>query len=162
MAYPTLHTLNYEDLNNNFTLISNYIESVRDALAGDRVISLSQTTATPLVSKLGAGDVVYSITISLKNAAGKLLDWYNGKVKLAITDDDSEAAAVAAINPAAGEHDMVGGQLTVTVTMPKATWTAGKKATLTVSAPTTAVNAIITGVANATFIATVTADPIGG
>lgn len=159
MAFPTLHTLNYEDLNNNFTLMADYIESVRDALAGDRVISLSQTTATPLVGELGAADVVYSITISLKNAAGKLLDWYNGKIKLAIADDDSTGAAT--IDPAAGEHDMVGGQLTVTVTMPTAVWTAGKKATLTVSAPTTAVNAIITGVANATFVATVTADPVG-
>ena len=155
MAYPTLHTLNYEDLNNNFTLISNYIESVRDALAGDRVISLSQTTATPLVSELGAADVVYSITISLKNAAGKLLDWYNGKIKLAIADDDTPNAT---IDPEAGEHDMVGGKLDVTVTMPTETWVAGKKVTLTVSAPSVATNAIITGVANATFIATVTAD----
>lgn len=159
MAFPTLHTLNYKDLNDNFTLMTDYIESVRDALAGDRVISLSQTTATPLVSQLGAGDVVYTITISLKNAAGKLLDWYNGKIKLAIADDDATGAAT--IDPAAGEHNMVGGKLTVTVTMPKAVWTAGKKATLTVSAPTTATNAIITGVANATFVATVTADPQG-
>ncbi len=159
MAFPTLHTLNYKDLNDNFTLMTDYIESVRDALAGDRVISLSQTTATPLVSALGVDDVVYTITISLENAAGKLLDWYNGKIKLAISDDDSTGAAT--IDPAAGEHNMVGGQLTVTVTMPKAVWTAGKKATLTVSAPTTATNAIITGVANATFVATVTADPAG-
>ena len=157
MAFPTLHTLNYEDLNDNFTLMADYIESVRDALAGDRVISLSQTTATPLVSELGAdGGVVYTITISLKNAAGKLLDWYNGKIKLAIADDDTPNAT---IDPEAGEHDMVGGQLTVTVTMPKATWEAGKVATLTVSAPSSATNAIITGVANATFVATVTADP---
>ena len=159
MAFPTLHTLNYKDLNDNFTLMTDYIESVRDALAGDRVISLSQTTATPLVSQLGAGDVVYTITISLTNAAGKLLDWYNGKIKLAIEDDDTTGAAT--IDPAAGEHNMVGGQLTVTVTMSKAVWTATKKATLTVSAPTTATNAIITGVANATFVATVTADPVG-
>jgi len=155
MAFPTLHTLNYEDLNDNFTLMADYIESVRDALAGDRVISLSQTTATPLVSALGTGDVEYTITISLKNAAGKLLDWYNGKVKLAIATDDTPTPT---IDPAEGEHDMVGGQLDVTVTMPTETWVAGKKVTLTVSAPTTAVNAIITGVADATFIATVTAD----
>jgi hypothetical protein len=143
-------------MNENFATMARYMEEVRDALAGDRVISLSQTTATPLVSELGAGDVVYSITISLKNAAGKLLDWYNGKIKLAIADDDATGAATIA--PAAGEHDMVGGQLVVDVTMPTAVWTAGKKATLTVSAPTTATNAIITGVANATFVATVTAD----
>lgn len=159
MAFPTLHTLNYEDLNDNFTLMTDYIESVRDALAGDREISLSQTTAAPLVSELGAADVVYSITISLKNAAGELLDWYNGKIKLAIADDDDTGAAT--IDPAAGEHDMVGGQLTVTVTMPKAVWTAGKAATLTVSAPTVATNAIITGVGAKTFVATVTADPQG-
>ena len=159
MAYPTLHTLNYKDLNNNFAIMATYMEEVRDALAGDRVISLSQTTATPLVSELGAGDVVYSITISLKNAAGKLLDWYNGKIKLAIADTDDTGAAT--IDPAAGEHNMVGGQLVVDVTMPTALWTATKKATLTVSAPTSAANAIITGVANATFVATVTADPVG-
>lgn len=159
MAFPTLHTLNYEDLNDNFTLMADYMESVRDALAGDRVISLSQTTAAPLVSELAADKVVYSITISLENAAGKLLDWYNGKIKLAITDDDTPNAT---IDPEAGEHDMVGGQLTVTVTMPKAEWQATKKATLTVSAPTSATNAIITGVGAKTFIATVTADPIGG
>jgi len=146
-------------MNENFATMARYMEEVRDALAGDRVISLSQTTATPLVSELGAGDVVYSITISLKNAAGKLLDWYNGKIKLAIADDDTPDAT---IDPEAGEHDMVGGQLTVTVTMPEATWVAGKKATLTVSAPTTATNAIITGVGTKTFVATVTADPIGG
>lgn len=157
MAFPTLHTLNYEDLNDNFTLMSDYIESVRDALAGDRVISLSQTTATPLVSELGDGDVVYTITVSLVNGDGDVLDWYNGKVKLAITDDDDTGAAT--IDPEAGEHDMVGGQLVVDVTMPTAVWTATKKATLTVSAPTSATNAIITGVPNATFIATVTADP---
>jgi len=149
----------HAETNENFATMARYMEEVRDALAGDRVISLSQTTATPLVSELGAGDVVYSITISLKNAAGKLLDWYNGKIKLAIADDDTPDAT---IDPEAGEHDMVGGQLTVTVTMPEAVWTAGKKATLTVSAPTTATNAIITGVGTKTFVATVTADPIGG
>jgi len=149
----------HAETNENFATMARYMEEVRDALAGDRVISLSQTTATPLVSELGAGDVVYSITISLKNAAGKLLDWYNGKIKLAISDDDTPDAT---IDPEAGEHDMVGGQLTVTVTMPEATWVAGKKATLTVSAPTTATNAIITGVGTKTFVATVTADPIGG
>lgn len=155
MSYPTLNTMPHAEMNENFATMARYMEEVRDALAGDRVISLSQTTATPLVSELGAGDVVYSITISLKNAAGKLLDWYNGKIKLAIADDDATGAAT--IDPAAGEHDMVGGQLTVTVTMPTAVWTAGKKATLTVSAPTTATNAIITGVGAKTFVATVTA-----
>ena len=159
MSYPTLNTMPHAETNENFATMARYMEEVRDALAGDRVISLSQTTATPLVSALGAGDVVYSITISLKNAAGKLLDWYNGKIKLAIADDDSTGAAT--IDPAAGEHNMVGGQLVVDVTMPTAVWTATKKATLTVSAPTSATNAIITGVANATFVATVTADPVG-
>ena len=159
MSYPTLNTMPHAEMNENFATMARYMEEVRDALAGDRVISLSQTTATPLVSELGAGDVVYSITISLKNAAGKLLDWYNGKIKLAIADDDTPDAT---IDPEAGEHDMVGGQLTVTVTMPEATWVAGKKATLTVSAPSTATNAIITGVGTKTFVATVTADPIGG
>lgn len=155
MSYPTLNTMPHAETNENFAIMAGYMEEVRDALAGDRVISLSQTTATPLVSELGADDVVYSITISLKNAAGKLLDWYNGKIKLAIADDDATGAAT--IDPEAGEHDMVGGQLVVDVTMPTAVWTAGKKATLTVSAPTVATNAIITGVANATFVATVTA-----
>lgn len=155
MSYPTLNTMPHAEMNENFATMARYMEEVRDALAGDRAISLSQTTAAPLVSELAADDVVYSITISIKNAAGKLLDWYNGKIKLAIADDDSTGAAT--IDPAAGEHDMVGGQLVVDVTMPKAEWTATKKATLTVSAPTTATNAIITGVGTKTFVATVTA-----
>ena len=145
----------HAETNENFAIMAGYMEEVRDALAGDRVIALSQATATPLVSELAADDVVYSITISLKNAAGKLLDWYNGKIKLAIADDDATGAAT--IDPAAGEHNMVGGQLVVDVTMPKAVWTATKAATLTVYAPTTATNAIITGVSAKTFVATVTA-----
>ena len=59
----------HAEMNENFATMARYMEEVRDALAGDREISLSQTTATPLVSELAADDVVYSITISLKNAA---------------------------------------------------------------------------------------------
>jgi type IV secretory pathway TrbD component len=55
---------------------------------------------------------------------------------------------------------MTNGQLTVTVTLPKAVWTATKKATLTVSDPATAGTGICGWVvANKTFVATVTADP---
>ena len=143
----------HAETNENFAIMARYMEEVRDALAGDRVIVLSQATATPLVSELAADDVVYSITISLKNAAGKLLDWYNGKIKLAISDDDSTGEAT--IDPEAGEISMVGGVASVTVTMSKASWTATKAATLTVSKPTSAKSPIMEIAANATFVATV-------
>jgi hypothetical protein len=143
-------TLPHEITNENFKMLAK-------AMSGDMVFSLSQTTATPLVSECTAGDVVYDITISLVTAAGELHSWYNGEVLLAI--EDNNGTLVAAISPAAGEHKMTNGQLTVTVTLPKAVWTAGNTATLTVSDPVAAGTGICGwAVADKTFVATVTAD----
>ena len=142
--------------NENLDTIVNQFSLLQKAMSGDMVFKLSQTTAAPKVADLAAEDAVYNIVIRLESAAGDLHDWYNGKVLLAISDDDSAGAAT--ITPAAGEHNMVNGVLTVEVRMPKAAWTAGKAATLTVSDPATAGTGINGwAVANATFVATVTA-----
>ena len=144
-------TLSHETTNENFKMLAK-------AMSGDMEFSLSQSTATPLVSECTAGDVEYDITISLVTAAGELHSWYNGEVLLAIADNDD--TGVAAIDPAAGEHVMTNGVLTVKVTLPKAVWTALKTATLTVSDPATAGTGICGWVvANKTFVASITADP---
>lgn len=144
-------TLPHEITNENFKILAK-------AMSGDMAFSLSQTTATPLVSECTAGDVVYDVTISLVTAAGELHSWYNGEVLLAIEDNDGTGAAT--ISPAAGERAMTNGQLTVTVTLPKAVWTATRAATLTVSDPATAGTGICGwAVADKTFVATITADP---
>jgi len=139
-------TLENAAVNDNFGLLAK-------ALAGDVVIKLSQSTAAPTAAECAAAAQVYDIGIRLETAAGELHSWYNGKVLLAITDDDSTGAA--SIDPAAGEISLVNGEGSVEVTMDKAVWTAGKKATLTVSKPTSAKAPVMETVANATFIATV-------
>lgn len=142
--------------NENLDTIVNQFSLLQKAMSGDMVFKLSQTTAAPKVADLAAKDAVYNIVIRLESAAGDLHDWYNGKVLLAISDNDSTGEAT--ITPAAGEHNMVNGVLMVEVRMPKAVWTAGKAATLTVSDPATAGTGINGwAVANATFVATVTA-----
>jgi len=142
-------TLENAALNDNFGLLAK-------AMSGDMVFSLSQTTASPTVAECKAAAQVYNIVISLTTAAGEVHSWYNGKVLLAIADDDN--AGAASINPAAGERAMTNGVLEVEVTMSKATWTAGSKATLTVSDLATAGTGILGFVvADATFVATVNA-----
>ncbi len=142
-------TLENAALNDNFGLLAK-------AMSGDMVFSLSQTTASPTVAECTAAAQVYNITVSLTTAAGEVHSWYNGKVLLAIEDDD--VTGVASIDPAAGERAMTNGVLEVEVTMSKAVWTAGKKATLTVSDLATAGTGILGFVvADATFVATVAA-----
>lgn len=139
-------TLERQDVNENFALLIK-------ALQGDVVIKLSRTTAAPTAAACAANAQVYPIGIRLETAAGELHNWYNGKIKLAISDDDSTGEATIA--PEAGEISMVGGVASVTVTMSKASWTAAKAATLTVSKPTSAKSPIMEIAANATFVATV-------
>lgn len=142
-------TLENAALNDNFGLMAK-------AMSGDMVFSLSQTTAAPKAAECAAAAQVYTIAISLTTAAGELHSWYNGKVLLAIEDDDDIGAA--SIDPAAGERAMTNGVLEVEVTMSKAAWTAGKKATLTVSDLATAGTGILGFVvADKTFVATVAA-----
>lgn len=151
-----MNLMNHALLNENFDEITKQFELLQKAMSGDMKFKLSKATAAPTVAALGAGDVVYKIGVRLETAAGELHDWYNGKVLLAIADNDS--TGVATISPAAGEHPMTNGELEVTVTMGTAVWTAGKTATLTVSDLETAGTGIIGhAVANATFVATVAA-----
>ena len=139
-------TLERQDVNENFALLIK-------ALQGDVVIRLSRTTAAPTAAACAANAQVYPIGIRLETAAGELHNWYNGKIKLAISDDDSTGEAT--IDPEAGEISMVGGVASVTVTMSKASWTATKAATLTVSKPTSAKSPIMEVAADKTFVATV-------
>ena len=141
-------TLERQDVNENFALLIK-------ALQGDVVIKLSQATAAPTAAACAAAAQVYNIGIRLETAAGELHNWYNGKIKLAITDDDSTGAAT--IDPGAGEISMVGGTASVKVTMDAVAWTATKKATLTVSKPTSAKSPIMEVAADKTFVATVAA-----
>jgi len=141
-------TLNRVDLNDNFGIFAK-------AMSGDMAFSLSQTTAAPTVAALGAADVVYKIGIRLETAAGELHRWFNGKIAVAIADDDATGAAT--VTPT-GETAMTNGELEVTVTLPKAVWTAGKKATLTIGDVSTAGTGILGwAVADKTFVATVAA-----
>lgn len=142
-------TLENAALNDNFGLMAK-------AMSGDMKFSLSQTTASPTVAECTAAAQVYNITVSLTTAAGEVHSWYNGKVLLAIADDDNTGTAT--INPAAGERAMTNGVIDVKVTMSEAAWTAGSKATLTVSDLATAGTGILGFVvADATFVATVKA-----
>jgi len=139
-------SLNRADLNDNFGILTK-------AMSGDMVFSLSQTTAAPAASVLAAGDVVYKIKVRLETAAGELHSWFNGKISVAIADDDATGAAT--VTPT-GETAMTNGELEVTVTLPKAVWTAGKKATLTIGDVSTAGTGILGwAVADKTFVATV-------
>lgn len=126
---------------------------VTKALSGDMVFKCTPATAAPSAAAAALDDIVYKVKVTLENAAGEVHDWYNGPVLLAISDDDS--TGVATISPAAGEHNMTNGELEVTVTLPKAAWTAGKAVTLTVSDPVTAGTGICGwAVADKTFVAT--------
>jgi len=127
------------------------------AQSGDFKIKCTPATATPLVSELGAAAQSFVIDVSLETNDGEVHSWYNGPVKIAIAEDDTGEGCTAAILPIAGEHMMTNGHLSVTVTMAKATWTADKKATLTVSDPDTSAFGGWAAT-DATFVATVTAD----
>lgn len=126
---------------------------VTKALSGDMVFKCTPATAAPSAAAAAQDDIVYKVKVTLENAAGEVHDWYNGPVLLAISDDDSTGNAT--ISPDAGEHNMTNGELEVTVTLPKASWTAGKAVTLTVSDPATAGTGICGWVvADKTFVAT--------
>ncbi len=126
---------------------------VTKALSGDMVFKCTPATAAPSAAAAAQDDIVYKVVVTLENAAGEVHDWYNGPVLLAISDDDGTGNAT--ISPAAGERNMTNGELEVTVTLPKAAWTAGSAVTLTVSDPATAGTGICGwAVADKTFVAT--------
>lgn len=125
------------------------------AQSGDYVIACTPATAAPSAAALADAAISYVVDVTLQTGDGEVHSWYNGPVLLAIADDDTPNAT---ISPAAGERNMTNGHLAVTVTLPKGTWTAGKKATLTVSDPATAGTGFSGWAAsNATFVATVAA-----
>lgn len=120
---------------------------------GDYVLACTPATAAPSAAALAKNAISYTIDVTLSTADGEVHSWYNGPVKIAIADDDTPNAT---ISPTAGAQYMTNGHLTVTVTLPKGTWEAGKAATLTVSDPD---NTGFGGwtATDATFVATVAA-----
>ena len=126
---------------------------VTKALSGDMAFKCTPATAAPSAAAAAQAAIVYKVKVTLENAAGKVHNWYNGPVLLAIEDTDNTGNAT--ISPAAGEHNMTNGELEVTVTLPKAEWTATKTVTLKVSDPATAGTGICGWVvADKTFVAT--------
>ena len=124
--------------------------------SGNYAFSVSPATASPTVAQVTANAMAYTVTVSLVDGDGAVYTGYNGKVLLAIADNDDNFSAT--ISPAAGEHAMTNGVLTVVVTLGKGAWTAWKKATLTASDPATAGTGVNGwAVADATFVATIQA-----
>ena len=156
MSTYNFNKMPHEDLNQNFDMInagSPPLNLLVKAMGGDMVFKCTPATAAPSAAAAAQADIVYKVKVTLENAAGEVHNWYNGPVLLAIAGTD--ATGVATISPAAGEHNMTNGELEVTVTLPKAAWTATKTVTLTVSDPATAGTGICGwAVADKTFVAT--------
>jgi len=125
-------------------------ETLLKGLAGDYVIVCDPATTTPEpTSEAWTQEVV----VTLETADGEVHTWYNGPIKLAI--DDTSIAGTASIDPAAGEHNMTNGKLTVTVSGDAKDWLNGDTVTLTVSDPDTSGFGGWTA-SDATFVATFT------
>jgi hypothetical protein len=156
MSTYNFNEMPHEDLNQNFDMInagSPPLNLLVKAMGGDMVFKCTPETAAPSAAAAAAADVEYTVTVTLETADGEVHSWYNGPVKVAISDDDSTGNAT--ISPAAGERNMTDGSLDVVVTLPKAAWTAGSAVTLTVSDPETAGTGICGwAVADETFVAT--------
>ena len=122
-------------------------------MCGDYKLACSPATAAPSAAALADAAIAYTVDVTLSTADGEVHSWYSGPVKIAIADNDTPNAT---ISPTAGAQYMTNGHLTVTVTLPKGTWEAGKAATLTVSDPD---NTGFGGwtASDATFVATVAA-----
>jgi len=123
------------------------------AQSGDYVLACSPATAAPSAAALANAAISYTVDVTLQTGDGEVHSWYNGPVKIAIADDDTPNAT---ISPTAGAQYMTNGHLTVTVTLPKGTWTEAKVATLTVSDPDTTAFGGWTA-SDATFVATIAA-----
>ena len=156
MSTYDFNVMPHADLNANFAKIEAAappLDRLVKALGGDMVFKCTPSTAAPSAAAVAGADIVYTVTVTLESAAGEVHSWYNGPVLLAIADNDD--TGVATISPAAGERNMTNGELEVTVTLPRAAWTAGKAVTLTVADPATAGTGICGWVvANKTFVAT--------
>lgn len=101
------------------------------AHSGDMVFLCAP--AAPTVKATSEGWSV-PVTVQLATADGEVHKWFQGPITLAIAD--TSTAGAASINPAAGSHNMVDGQLTVTISGDAAAWLATETATLTISSIT--------------------------
>ena len=102
---------------------------------GDYTFTVVPEVATVTSPDLNEGPVLVPVTVSLVTADGELHRWYNGPLKIAVSDDDSTGAAT--LSPATTTPTMTNGQYTVLLAFSDAAWTVGKKAWITASDPDT-------------------------
>jgi len=119
---------------------------MKEAMSGDMVLEISPVT----VNKQAASAAwTRTVSINLKNAAGKLHSWFNGVLAVAIADTSIlGTASIVSQTPA-----MVNGVCTVIISGNAAAWVADETDTLTLS------NKVILGytVAGGTSVQTFTA-----
>jgi hypothetical protein len=101
------------------------------AHSGDMVFLC--TPAAPTVKATSSGWSL-PVTVQLATADGEVHKWFQGPITLAIAD--TSAAGTASITPAAGAHNMVDGELSVTISGDAAAWLAAETATLSISSIT--------------------------
>jgi len=105
-----------------------------DALSGDMVLEVTPATVASSAAAVNtaiAGDGwSRNVTISLKNAAGVVHNWFNGQVSIAVSENASGASAIAG---GATTVTLVNGVGTIAVTR-TGSWATGNVETVTVSA----------------------------
>ncbi len=102
---------------------------------GDYTFTVVPGTPTVTSPDLNEGPTLVPVVISLVTADGELHKWYNGSIKIAVSDDDSTGAAT--LSPSTTTPTLTDGQYTVNLVLSDAVWTVGKKAWITASDPDT-------------------------
>jgi hypothetical protein len=99
-------------------------------LSGDIDSAVDGVTAD--VTGATDGATTQTFEISLVDSSGNVYEFYNGPIKLAISDTSTNGTA--AIDPTSTTPDMTNGKYTVSITF-GGTWVNGETATLTISDP---------------------------
>lgn len=102
---------------------------------GDYTFTVVPSVDTVTSPDLNEGPTSIPVTISLTTAAGEVHRWYNGPIKIAVSDDDDTGAAT--LSPSTTTPTMANGQYTVNLVLSDAVWTVGKVAWITASDPDT-------------------------
>jgi hypothetical protein len=103
-------------------------DTMQTALAGDMVLEISPAT----VNKAATGATwTRTVTITLKNAAGEVHDWYNKTVTSGCSVADTSTAGTASIPNTS--LVFVNGIATKVVSGNAAAWLAGETDTLTIA-----------------------------
>ena len=102
---------------------------------GDYTFTVVPDIPTVTSPDLNEGPTLIPVTISLTTAAGEVHRWYNGPLKIAVSDDDDTGAAT--LSPSTTTPNLTNGAYTVNLVLSDAVWTVGKKAWITASDPDT-------------------------